>query len=136
MGNASPGRMLETASVLCAIARCAPPHELTAYGHRLARGLQATLSRIRRDYEGRYIGGDLQAAGCRMNGETAARDLLHGLRRLTGGDSAAPPDDGEVDAFATFVRDMDELLSGCARSHLMEHQPLATRLAPSRHLPH
>jgi hypothetical protein len=127
----SVGRMLETASVLCAIARWAPPRELTAYGHHVAHGLQATLTRIRRDYEGRYIGGETGAPSCSTMSDAAARDLLHALRRLISGEDALPPEDGGARAFAAFVQDMDELLQGYARSHLMDHQPLARRLAPT-----
>lgn len=126
----SVGRMLETASVLCAIARWAPPRELSTYGHHVARGLEATLSRIRRDYEGRYIGGETGGSSFSRTHEAAARDLLHALRRLANGESA-PPEDGEARAFAAFVQDMDELLDGYARSHLMDHRPLARRLAPA-----
>ena len=129
----SVGRMLETASVLCAIARWAPPRELTTYGHHVARGLQATLRRIRRDYEGRYIGGETGTTNFSETGEAAARDQLNTLRRLARREGAQPPDHHEARAFAEFVQDMDELLDGYARSHLMDHRPLAERLAPAAH---
>lgn len=129
----SVGRMLETASVLCAIARWAPPPELTTYGHHVARGLQATLSRIRRDYESRYIGGETGTTSLSESGEAAARNLLNALHRLARREGAPPPEHDEARAFAGFVQDMDELLVGYARSHLMDHQALAQRLAPAAH---
>jgi hypothetical protein len=127
----SVARMLETASVLCAIARWAPPPELSPYGLRVAEGLQATLNRIRRDYEGRYISGDRAALRRSAARDALAHDLLHALRRLASDHGAPPPEPAEVRAFAAFVQEMDELLAGYARSHLTEHRPLAGRLAPA-----
>jgi hypothetical protein len=123
-------RLLESAAVLCAVARWAPRDALTHYGHRLAEALRSTLERIARDYEARYIGG----RSGRTSEDTVpdeAAVVLGALRRNT--DATKPDTTGSsADAgFGEFLTQMSNLLGGLANAHLYARQPLATRFAGS-----
>jgi Ion channel len=129
-------RLLESATMLCAVARWTPPNAMTHYGHRLAEALRATLSRIARDYDARYIGGRSgQAAGDPIAADEAAH-LLTGLRRQAEGVAAVSESERtEVDRFGEFIAQMSNLLTGLANSHLYAHQAVAAKLGASPALP-
>ena len=123
-------RLLESATVLCAIARWAPPAEVTPYGFRVAMGLQTTLELIRADYLAKYIAGQIgQPKDEQIRLEAGVQTLRSIRERLDCPLTAAALSDPDAREFAQFASHMDHLLEGLARAHVYEHQPLLRRLA-------
>jgi hypothetical protein len=119
-------RLLESAAVLCAIARWSPPAALTRYGQRLAEALRSTLARIADDYEERFIGG---RSGQTRTGRPSSDEAARILARLRPDrPSGVPSSSSEVDAFGDYLAKMNHLLAGIARAHLYSSEPLAARL--------
>ncbi len=125
-------RLLESATVLCAVARWAPPGEVTPYGFRLAEGLKTTLELIRTDYLAKYIAGQIgQPEDQQVPVEEAAKTLQFLRGQLASPLAEAPPNTLDAQQFARFTSNMDHLLAGLARAHVYEHQPLLRRLGNS-----
>jgi hypothetical protein len=126
----SVSRLLESAVVLCAVARWAPPDEVTPYGFRVAEGLLATLELIRADYLAKYVAGHI---GQPSDEQIPAEDAAAVLRSLR--DQLASPlrkarlSDSEARQFTRFASNMDHLLEGLARAHVYHHEPLLHRFA-------
>jgi hypothetical protein len=111
------------------VARWAPPKQLSGYGRRLAHGLESTLSRIRHDYEAKYIGGHAgQIRTERPSASNAAR-ALQALQHESGFSNQANIERSNLEELNAFIAEMDDLLAGLARSHLYHHQPLSEHLA-------
>jgi hypothetical protein len=123
-------RLLESATVLCAVARWAPPSALTGYGYRLAEALRATLGRIARDYEERFIAGRSGRSGRRSVSAAEAGQMLCALR-AHGDGTGSSSDSDEDERFAAYVTEMGSLLAGIARTHLYPDRPLAARFTPT-----
>jgi hypothetical protein len=126
-------RLLESAAVLCAVARWGAPSALTHYGHRLAEALRSTLSRIARDYEARFIGGRSGQSDTASVTRAQAARMIAVLREHS--DTARPTSDetsADYDGFSDYLTQMENLLTGIASAHLYSDQPLATRFATSR----
>jgi hypothetical protein len=122
-------RLLESAAVVCVVARWAPPGEVTPYGVRLAKGLETTLALIRADYLAKYIAGQTgQPREHDLPAEEAAKTLQVLREQLASPLAGARLDDCDVQQFARFASNMDHLLEGLARAHVYEHQPLLHRL--------
>ena len=123
-------RLLESAVVLCAVARWAPPDEVTPYGFRVAEGLRRTLELIRADYLAKYVAGHIGQVGRDQIPTEEAAVTLRSLReRLASPLSKARLSDSDARQFTRFTADMDHLLEGLARAHVYDHQPLLHRFA-------
>jgi hypothetical protein len=123
-------RLLESATVLCAVARWAPPGEVTPYGFRLAKGLETTLELIRSDYLAKYIAGSVgQPKDVQVPLEDAMNTLRFLREQLGSPLAGAGLNGSDAREFALFTSNMDHLLEGLARAHVYEHQPLLRRLA-------
>ncbi|HZU39937.1 MAG TPA: ion channel [Solirubrobacteraceae bacterium] len=123
-------RLLESAAVLCAVARWAPPDALTHYGHRLAEALRSTLERVARDYETRYIAGRSgRTTEDRVPDDAAV--VLAALRRDTLATEPVTTGSSADAGFGEFLTQMSNLLGGLANAHLYPRQPLAARFSGS-----
>jgi hypothetical protein len=116
-------RLLESASVLCAVACWAPPEGFSPYGHRLAEALRATLGRIARDYQARYIGGASGQSAAAGDGHDAGR-VVGTLRRYRGVSEADHEHPQTLAHVSEFVTEMSNLIAGLASAHLYPHRPL------------
>jgi hypothetical protein len=125
-------RLLESATILCVVARWSPPPDFPAYGATVARGLQATLTRIRTDYERRFISGRHRQPSRQASSEHVNASTLQTLRRQLHSDQWAAHEPSETDEFGTFVSEMDRFLAGLARAQLYDHQPLLAQLTPGQ----
>ena len=123
-------RLLESATILCIVARWARPAELPGYTATVACGLQATLTRVRRDYETRYIGGRSGAPEREHPPDEQLRATLRSLREQPY-ETAAPTDPTakEVKEFEAFLTAMERFLAGLSRSQLYHHEPLLHQLS-------
>jgi hypothetical protein len=125
-------RLLQSATILCIVARWSPPQDLPAYGATVARGLQKTLTRIRADYQSRYIGGRQGQPPRRLSrSEPITAADLQTLRRQLGSDLSAA-DDQEIEEFTNFSTAMEQFLAALARSQLYDRQPLLAQLTTNR----
>jgi hypothetical protein len=122
-------RLLESATVLCAVARWAPPGEVTPYGFRLARGLETTLELIRSDYLAKYIAGQIgRPTDEQVPAEEAAKTLQFLREQVDSPLAGARLNGSDAQQFTRFTSNMNHLLEGLARAHVYEHQPLLRRL--------
>jgi Ion channel len=122
-------RLLESATVLCVVARWAPPDEVTPYGFRLAEGLKTTLELIRTDYLAKYVAGHIgQPKDQQVPAQGATKTLQFLRDHLASPLAEAPLNAADADQFAHFTSNMDHLLAGLARAHVYKHQPLLRRL--------
>jgi len=118
-------RLLESAVVLCAVARWAPPDEVTPYGSRVAEGLQITLELIRADYLAKYIAGHIGQPSDEQIPTRAAAATVRSLReQLASPLAAGQLSDSEARQFTRFATNMDHLLAGLARAHVYDHEPI------------
>ena len=123
-------RLLESAVVLCAVARWAPPDEVTPYGLRVAEGLHATLELIRADYLAKYVAGHIgQPSDEQIPAKEAVATLRSLREQLASPLRKSPLSDSEARQFTRFASNMDRLLEGLARAHVYDHEPLLHRFA-------